>query len=402
MEDRWVPRWAESRVRDALEDTPVVVLHGPRQSGKTWLAKRMGGSYVTLDDGIALDEAVRSPEGFLAAFSGRAVIDEAQRAPQLFRAVKAEVDRDRTAGRFLLTGSAQVLALPRLSDSLAGRAEVVTLWPMAQGEIERRPPCLLKRLFAGEAPPDRPSMDWAGRVTTGGFPEPWSRRNPARRGAWFDAYVRTLAERDVRDLAQVEGLTAIPRLLRCLARGAGEVLNISSLSRETGVPHTTLTRYLSLLEAVFLVRPAAAWTVGRALKSPRLWFADTGVLCRLNGLVSSSLAEDPVAHLPTLQNFAAMECLRMAEVSEEPLRLMHFRSIRRYEVPIVVEHADGRLVAATVCPSPRPSVHDARPLQYLAEVAEDRFAAGVILHLGSEVRRLGDRLWSAPLGALWG
>ena len=420
------PRLAEGRVREALADTPVVAVQGPRQCGKTTLVKRFPGQFVTLDDSLALDAAVRNPDGFLAQFPDRVVIDEVQRAPGLFRAIKKSVDADRRPGRFLLTGSSNVLVLPRLSESLAGRMEVVPLWPLAQAEVcggeggfvweafgkEHGPPARTSGRTV--APPEngpspRAPLPWRGeggvweRVCRGGFPEPLARPSDERATAWFESYVKTVTERDVRELSDIEGLTAMPRLLRVLARYSGESVNVARLSRETGVPHTTMTRYLSLLESVFLLRPLPAWTEGaQGAKSAKLLFADPGVLTFLLGTDPSSVASDEVTSRRLLECFVAMECVRLCDAVSTGVRVLHFRSLRTWSVPVVLESRDGRIVGVDVCLTPVPSPDDFRGLEFLREVAGDRFLRGVLLCAGAmDVGRYSDRMSSLPLSALW-
>lgn len=406
------PRLAQARVRKALADTPVVVVQGPRQCGKTTLVREFGGPFVTLDDSLALDAAVRNPDGFVAQFPDRVVIDEVQRAPGLFRAIKKAVDADRRPGRFLVTGSSNVLLLPRLSESLAGRMEVVPLWPLTQAEIEGTEGLDVPKLFAdGPHPPPLESGTniqirgegafWE-RVCRGGFPEPFARASQERASAWFDSYVTTVTERDVRDLSDIEGLTAMPRLLRVLARHCGESLNVSRISRETGIAHTTLTRYLSLLESVFLLRPLHAITAGaKTAKAEKLMFADTGLLAFLLGLDANTLQQDEVNARRLLECFVAMELVRLCDAKYPRYKVMHFRSLRTWSVPIVIAAPDGRIVGIDVCMSQHPSPQDFRALAFLQDVAGDAFVRGILLlSSSSEEKSYNDRLSAAPVTSL--
>lgn len=399
---------AEVRVREALADTPVVVVQGPRQCGKTTLVREFGGPFVTLDDSLALDAAVRNPDGFIAQFPDRVVIDEVQRAPRLFRAIKKAVDADRRPGRFLLTGSSNVLLLPRLSESLAGRMEVVPLWPLTQAEVEETEGLAIDELFSSShGLPARTSVqtvapiDW-NRVCRGGFPEPFARASHERASAWFDSYVTTVTERDVRDLSDIEGLTAMPRLLRVLARHCGESLNVSRISRETGIAHTTLTRYLSLLESVFLLRPLHAWTEGaKTAKAEKLMFADTGLLAFLLGTDGHVLQQDEVAARRMLECFVAMECVRLCDAKYPRYKVMHFRSLRTWSVPIVLASPDGRIVGIDVCLSPQPSPQDFRALSFLQDVAGDSFVSGLLLCAGGAAQSYNASLSAVPVTFLW-
>lgn len=397
-----IRRRAETKVREALEDTPAVLVHGPRQAGKSTLVREIGLPVVTLDDATPLDLARRRPEEFLHAYPAPIAIDEVQRAPELFRALKASIDRDRKPGSYLLTGSANVLALPRLADSLAGRMEVVDLAPLGAAEIADSESNLVEALFLEDF---RPAFagDPTGlpaRLTAGGFPEPLARK-PARRGPWFEAYLRTMLERDVRDLANVEGLAQLPRLLSRIASRAGATQNLTGLSRETGIPATTLTRYVELLRAVFLVFPVPAWSSDgegvRLARTPKVHLVDSGLQAHLLRLDERALA-DPEALDPVLRTFIAGELRKLLPTG---ISLAHLRSARNHEVEFVLDGGAGGVVGVDVRPYRTVTTEDARGLRFLSELAGDRFRMGVILHPGDRTVPLGDRLWALPVDALW-
>lgn len=400
---------AARRVRDALGDTPVVLLQGPRQCGKSTLAEAIAAERamrrVTLDDPVALDAAIRNPAEFVAANGPCLMVDEVQRAPGLFLAIKREVDRDRRPGRFLLTGSANVLLLPAVADSLAGRMEIVPLWPFAESEIERAEGDIFRRLFD-----DRPMPEPAAptvieeRLLRGGFPEPVARSGFARRQAWFAAYAKTLVERDVRDLANIEGLSALPRLLRLVAARSGETMNLSSLSRETGVPHTTLTRYVALLEAAFLVCQIPPYSHDggqRLIKTPRAYVTDCGLLGHLLGADAKRLSEDEGIRARFLSTFVAMTLRKALDASDVGATFFHLRTVKTHEVEFVLEHPDGRLVGLGAVPVAHPAPRDLRGLEFLRELTGSRFHRGVLLHLGETTTPVAPDLTTLPLSALW-
>jgi predicted AAA+ superfamily ATPase len=397
-------RLAERRVTDALADTPVVVVQGPRQCGKTTLVKRLigeGATYVTLDDSLALDAALRNPAAFVAQFQDRAVIDEVQRAPGLFVEIKKSVDEHRAPGRFLLTGSSNVMLSPRLTESLAGRVETVPLWPLTQSEIGSSRGEFLETLFEGRFQKYVGAWTWS-RATQGGFPEPVARPSHERAHAWFDSYVKTVTERDVRDLADIEGLAVMPRLLRVLARHCGESLNVSRLSRETGLPHTTLTRYLALLEAVFILRPLPAWTDSSgSAKSSKLMFADPGVLCHLLGVDAKKLPSDEVHARKVVECFVACEVMRLNDALPARFWIGHFRSLRTWSVPLVVAASDGRIVGIDVCTAPVPAPADFRGLEFLRDVAGDAFVQGILLCVSGVEAGYTEKLSAVRVSALW-
>jgi|SRR5882724_11300265 len=397
----------------ALGDRPVVLLNGARQVGKSTLVQELGAGarparYLTLDDAAVRTAAEYDPAGFLAGLSGPVTLDEVQRVPDLFLAIKAEVDRDRRPGRFLLTGSADFLLLPRVSESLAGRMEIVTLWPLSQGEIAGRPEGFVDALFgpALELPtPGTESRDdILARALLGGYPEIVGKESPARRRAWFTSYVTTILQRDVRDLANIEGLTAFPRLLSLLAARAGSLLNYSELSRSSGLPLSTLKRYFALLEATFLVQTLPAWASNlskRLTKSPKVLFGDTGLLAHTLGLDASRLALEPELAGALLENFVLMELRKQATWSAVQPRLFHYRTLAGEEVDLLLEDAAGRCVGIEVKASATLGARDVKPLENLAEALGKRFLRGIVLYTGRTAVPFGERLLALPISALW-
>jgi len=410
-----VPRLLSARLLDALGDRPVTLVVGPRQAGKTTLALAVArgehpATYLTFDDPPVLAAALQDPVGFLSGLTSDTVLDEAQLAPELFRPLKASVDRDRKPGRFLLTGSAQVLLLPRLSESLAGRMEVLTLWPFAQRELAGIPGSFVDAVFAGAplAPGSTGVVDLPGvcsRLATGGFPEVVTLRDARRRSAWFTSYVTTLLQRDVREIANVEGLVRMPALLSLLAARSACLLNSSEISRGSGLKLTTLNRYLSLLETVFLIHRLPAWSANvgkRLVKSPKLHLVDTGLAAHLLGLDAGGIAASPQALGALLETFVVTELLKDIGWAETRARLYHFRSSGgRREVDIVIEDARGRVAGIEVRATATPGGSDFQGLRSLQELIGDRFLRGVVLHLGAAAIPFGDRLEAVPLSSLW-
>jgi len=405
-----IPRHLSAPLREALADTPVVFLTGARQSGKTTLVRSMAGPstrYLSLDDPATLASAQADPGAFLEDLDGPAILDEVQQAPALVPALRAVVDRDRKPGRFLLTGSAHALATPALAQALVGRMEVLTLWPLSQGETERRREGFLDALFRRRLPPWRgPAEDRAAivrRALRGGFPEPLG-RSERRRRVWFRSYVATILQREVRDLARIEGLAELPRLLELLAARATGLLNFAGLSRNAGIPQTTLKRYLALLEQTFLVLRLPAWTRSRSkrlVKSPKLLVADTGLLAHLAGASAERLLAHPDAAGPLLENFVAMELQKQAGWSRTTCRLYHFRTSAGREVDLVAEDESGRLVGIEVKARASLSERNLQGLRALADIAGARFHRGVVLYTGRERLAFGPRLHALPIPALW-
>jgi len=398
---------------EALTDTPVVLLLGARQVGKSTLAKALlhaqpAGRYITLDDPAARRAAEMDPGGFVTRTEGLTVLDEIQLAPQLFRAIKLEVDRDRRSGRFLLTGSANVLVLPRLSDSLAGRMELMTLEGLSQGEILGRSGNLVDRLFdAAELVPQHLALDreaLIAAILAGGFPEACARPTGRRRTQWFESYLQTLLQRDVRDLSQIEGITQLPRILELLAVRSAGLLNLAELSRTLGIPLNTLKRYLNLLEALFVITTLQAWSshLGKRLvKAPKVMLRDTGLMAHLAGADQDRLRRDPDLLGGFLEAFVASEVRKLLGWSRGRVKLFHYRTLPGQEVDLLLERADGRVVGLEVKSSASIQAKDFRGLQHLSEALGPAFQRGIVLYTGSEVLPFGPRMWAMPISALW-
>ena len=398
---------------EALDDTPVVLLQGARQVGKSTLAKallatRPGGVYLSLDDPAVRRAAEVDPGAFVAQGRGLVVLDEIQLAPQLFQAIKVAVDLDRRPGRFLLTGSANVLVLPRLSESLAGRMELITLEGLAQEELQGGGANLVDRLFAdGPLPMQTLALDreaLVAAILAGGFPEGRSRPAGRRRSQWFESYIQTLLQRDVRDLSQIEGVTQLPRMLELLAVRSASLLNLAELSRTLGMPLNTLKRYLSLLEALFLVTLLPAWSshLGlRLVKAPKLLVQDSGLMGHLLGVEPARLAGRPDLLGGLLETFVAGEFRKHLGWARTRARLFHYRTLPGKEVDLLLEGADGSVVGVEVKASASLQAKDFNGLRDLAAVLGPAFRRGVVLYTGSEVLPFGPGLWAVPVAALW-
>ena len=399
-------------VERALRDMPVVLVIGARQSGKTTLVRKVaegqnGMRYVTLDDAATLAAAQADPGGFVAGLGDRVVFDEVQKAPDLFPALKVAVDRRRAPGRFLLTGSADVLALPSLSESLAGRMEPRVLWPLSQGEIAGVEEHFVGSMLARDPP--RPIVtgsdrsDVVRRALQGGFPDVF-RRSEDRRRAWFDAYVTTILQRDVRDLADIEHLSAMPRILSLLAMRASSLLNTTDLSRTTGVPNTTLQRYLALLEHTFLLRLLPAWSSNRStrlIKTPKVTLVDTGLLAHLGGISAARLRREPDLAGSLLENLVAVELWKQLGWSSSRAELFHFRTHKGREVDLVIEADDGRIVGIEVKAAATIDHRHFAGLEALREISGARFHRGVVLYTGAEPLPFGKRMFALPLASVW-
>ena len=404
------PRRIEQRLAEALLDTPVVLLAGPRQAGKTTLVRQVaakGLRYLTLDDELTLLSAREDPVGMIRSLD-RAVIDEIQRAPQLLLAIKKSVDEDRRPGRFLLTGSANLMALPLVADSLAGRMETLSLLPLSQTEIEGHSANWIDQAFAGQLlKTDSLALGDAltDRVLRGGYPEAITRDSAKRRMAWARQYVDALIQRDVLDVAGIDKLDQLPRFLNALAQTAGQMCNYSQLAGQVGLDGKTAARYTGVFETMYLLKRVDVWArnrLSRVVKTPKLQFIDAGLLAMLMNLGIEEVRRDRSRFGQVLETFVFGELLKHTTSAEGDYQLLYYRDADKVEVDIVIENAAGQLVGVEVKASATVKASDLRGLRKLAALAGDQFKMGVLLYDGAETLPLGDGIWAAPLSSLWG
>ena len=409
----FIPRAITGRILEALSDTPVVVLNGPRQSGKTTLVRSLPyagrAEVLTLDDVATRQAAGYDPRAFLDRPVDTLVVDEAQLEPALFRAIKAEVDRDRRSGRFLLTGSSRLLAAPGMADALVGRVEALELWPIAERELTRAyTPTFIDAAFAAPGALLRNGTllreDVIDRLLRGGFPEAAS-RSPSRRRAWYDSYVKTTVQGVVAELAALERLAEIPRLLQLCAARSGMELNASAVASDLGIPARTISGYLARLETAFLLRLVPAWSTNlsaKVVRRPKLFISDAGLAAHLQGATIGSLTRSgPAAIGPLLETLVATELLRQLSWADTPATLGHFRDRSGVEVDLVLQHPDGRIVGVEIKATSTPRAEDLRGLRFLADRLGERFAYGCVLSLAREATPFGKQFASLPISSLW-
>lgn len=405
-----IARYVEGKIATALQDTRVVLLAGPRQAGKTTLARLYASPdrpYLTLDDPATLAAARSDPTGFVRGLQ-QAVIDEVQRAPDLLLAIKESVDKDQAPGRFLLTGSTNLMAMPLVADSLAGRLEVITLLPFAQAELAGTQGDLLDRLFDGAGLPGvvNPMVgdDLMDCVLKGGYPEALHRTSASRRQAWLQDYVALILDRDVRDIANIDQLDRMPRLLDVLAAHAGQLVNHSSYGAALGLTTPTAQKYVGILERLFLLRQVPPWShnaVSRLTKTPKLHFLDTGLLAALRDATAAQLQKDRTNYGPLLENFVVSEVLKLITWSDKRLRVSHFRTKEQDEIDLVLEDRQGRVIGIEVKASATVRPQDLRGLRQLQAAVGDKFVHGLVLHDHDRITPFDEKLHAGPVSMLW-
>ena len=434
-ETAFYPRFAEPRLVEALDDSPVVLIHGPRQCGKstlaqvvcrpvdlkwrgstlTWRGQKLswertqprGYTYLSFDDDVLRAGAEVDPMGFVADLPDRVILDEVQRVPALFSALKLAVDRQRDPGRFLLTGSTNVLLVPKLADSLAGRMQIVRLHPLAQCELNRRIPQFLDHLFGHgfkTGRTERLGVELAERIVAGGYPAALARPPGRRRANWYRDFLDAQVQRDVRDLARIVSLEALPRLLAVAAAQTAQLFNLSQLAAPFQLSEPTIRNYVTLLERVFLLERLPPWhsnRLNRLVKAPKLHLNDTGLACVLLGADSAALMQDRALLGRLLETFVFQELRRQASWHDEPLSFFHFRDRDRAEVDIVIERGLHAVAGVEVKASATVTAKDFRGLRKLQAAAGAHFAAGVVLYDGEIATSFGARLFAVPLRLLW-
>jgi uncharacterized protein len=404
------PRFSAELVTTALKDTPVVMVTGPRQSGKTTLVRDLvagNREFITLDDDTLLAAARSDPTGLVRALD-RATIDEVQRVPDLLRAIKKSVDDDRRAGRFLLTGSANILTLPQVSESLAGRMEVVNLLPLSRAEVRSKRPNFLKAAFDGRLVNPAEAMigdELVQAVLIGGYPEMLRRRDPKRRQTWALDYVKAIVQRDVRDIADIEKLDQMPRLLQVLAHHSGQLTNFTQIGGQIGFDDKTTRKYVAILEQLFLVRRVEPWfrnPLKRLIKTSKLHFIDSGLLSALLGATHERVAKDRSIFGALLETFVISEILKQVSWFDESCTVWHYRDKDQDEVDLVIETGSGALVGIEVKASATANVGDFKGLRKLADACGDDFKLGLLLYDGERAVPFGESLFAAPVSCLWG
>ncbi len=403
-------RWLTERIVGLMSVFPVVMLHGARQVGKTKLARQLMTKgylkhYYSFDDHATLEAASSDPAGFIEALPAGSVLDEVQRVPKVLLPLKARIDRERAVGQFMLTGSANPVVRFRIGEPLVGRMGAVTLYPLSQGEQAGKRERWLEQALQGQLSlVETEAGDLWERVVKGGYPSAVLAPTPEARAEWLRGHLDALLTREVRELAEIQQVSELVLLARLLAANSVQRLNQAGLSHECGIPQTTLRRYLSLLESMFMLTRIPAWYTNisqRLLKTPKILLNDTGVACALLDVDKTRLVQDPLLRGRMLESFVGVELLKQIEFSGQRVRLYHLRTASGYEVDFVLEKASGEIVGVEVKASSRVDSDDFRGLRFLQSIVRERWQVSVVFYTGTKTLPFGERLWAQPVSALW-
>jgi predicted AAA+ superfamily ATPase len=411
------------KVRDALNDTPVIAIIGPRQSGKSTLAKSVmpkGASEITLDDDNIRSLAINDPIALITGLGRPLLIDEFQKAINLSSTIKRMVDNDRAAGSYVITGSADLNTVPskassgtknesydakRDYDSLAGRIEYITLLPFTQAEIAELDNGFLENLFDNSfkyKESELSQVDLARMIVTGGYPEVLSRQ-PHRRKAWFKSYIDSILKRDITEVYNVTKPKEVARLLHALAINTSELLNKSSLGRVTGTTAKTTDKYIATLEYTYLIKLIPAWhsnETKRLLTSEKIQFIDTGLLCSLRNITEAKLLEDRTVLGSVLETFIASELMKLVSQSAIDYEMHHYRSRDGLEVDLILTSECGVSVGVEVKAGMTLSQKWFKPLQTLID--QGVLSHGVVVYSGTKLLKVTDKIHLIPVSELLG
>jgi predicted AAA+ superfamily ATPase len=413
MDTSLYQRFAEAALLEALQDTPVVLIHGSRQCGKTTLAQsigeKLGYHYISFDDDNQLQAAKTDPVGFVQSLPEKTILDEIQRTPELFTSIKNSVDQNRKPGHFILTGSANVLLLPRLADSLAGRMEIIQLRPLAQCEVAGQKPAFIDQLFTADFGRvsnqnnySRLGQSLAETICQGGYPAAIARRTAKRRSAWYRDYIKTIIQRDVQDIANIKNLDILPKLLALAASQTARLFNAADLASPFSISRPTIREYLALLEQIFLIERLEPWhsnRLSRMIKTPKMHLTDTGLACSLLGVNGQTLWQDKTLLGQLLETFIYQELRKYADWHSETLNFYHFRNKDKVEVDIIMQQG-RRLAGIEIKASATVTQSDFKGLIKLKNACGELFVAGVVFYDGENILPFGNKLFAVPISAL--
>ncbi len=413
MQEANYPRYSQTQLEAAIKDSPVVLIHGSRQCGKTTLAQtigiELGYHYITFDDDTQVQAAKADPMGYVQGLPENVILDEIQRAPELFTSIKASVDKNRQPGRFILTGSANVLLLPQLADSLAGRMEIIHLRPLSRIEIAHESPQFLTDLFdthfatqLNNARYQRLGESLADIICAGGYPAALVRDSEKRRSIWYRDYLQTILQRDIKDIARIQNIDLLPRLLTLAAGQTARLFIAADLAAPFSISRPTIIQYLALLEQIFLIEQLQPWhnnRLSRLIKTPKMHLTDTGLVCALLAINSKTLWQDKNLLGQLLETAIYQEIRKQADWFDDHLELFHYRDKDKVEVDIVIQRG-RQLAGIEIKAAATVTSNDFKGLKKLKESCEEQFVAGVVFYDGENVLPFGDKLFAVPISFL--
>lgn len=409
------PRHLLPLIISSLEDSPVVLLIGPRQSGKTTVMTKIseenGYEFISFDSIASQAAALEDPVGFIDSKKKPIILDEVQRVPQIILPIKVDVDKHRQMnGRYALNGSANPLLVPKLGDALTGRMLLLQMWPLSQGELVGVQESFLDRVFAKDFGPSEviqfSRKELLEKVCLGGFPGMLLAKNERARKAWCDSYLSLALQKDVQELAQIEGVLHISKLLQIAATRVGSTLNYADLANTAGIPRTSLVRYMQLLHSLFLLHSVPAWSrnLGKRLtKAPKVYFIDTGVLLHTLDFDEKRLEETPSIFGGVTENFVVNElCKQITWNIKKRVKIYYCRfSDNQSEIDIILEDERGKVVGIEVKSGETPSRDDFKHFNQLKELVGNDFLRGIVLYSGKEKLPFGSGNWAVPISDLW-
>lgn len=408
-------RFLRPRILSALDSSPAVLLVGPRQSGKTTIvtkiAESLGYEFVSFDRIANQAAALGDPVGFIEGKNKPIVLDEVQRVPQIFLPIKVDVDNHRDInGRYILTGSANPLLVPKLGDALTGRMLLLQMWPLSQGELLGVKESFLDRVFAEDFRSSETTLfsrkELLKKTCLGGFPSMHAAKNEEERRAWCDSYLSLALQKDVQELAQIEGLSYMPTLLQLIASRVGSTINYSELSNSTKIPLTSVRRYTQLLQSLFLLHAVPPWSRNfgkRLTQAPKIYFIDTGVLLHTLNFDEQRLDETPAVFGGVAENFVVNElCKQITWAEKKRVKMYYCRlSDNRTEVDIILEDERGKIVGIEVKSGETPGKDDFKHLKQMKEFVGEDFIRGIVLYSGQDKVPFGSETWAVPINDLW-
>lgn len=408
------PRWQASAIDDALHSRRVILLEGPRQCGKTTLAKQVSSGeeeviYRTLDDQTLLNSALDDPHGFVAHGDHLMIIDEIQRAPALLTAVKKDVDENQKPGRFILTGSANIQSLPKVNESLAGRVRKLRLRPLSEGELERRQPRFLERVFSGDfqafPTSDLIKDDYLKRALRGGFPEAILMTTPRERQLWHKDYLDALIERDLKDIANIRRQDSLLKLIEALAAWSSKFMDISAIGSSLSLTHGTLEAYINAVETLYLIDRVRPWTktdYARIGKKDKLFMADTGLMASCLNWTLDKVRLDGELNGKLMETFVYTQLAALIDAGKGEYSLSHYRDREKREVDFVIEDSGEAIIGLEVKAGTNIDSGSFKHLKWFkTNMAAGKAFTGIVLYSGEHTVSFGENMWAVPTSALW-